>query len=214
MTIRFGIYLVIILIVFIRGCWVYKNLSNPFKILCILMGFTFLSEALSRVFIYLFKSSMYVYPVFAVIQYACFALIFHSIYTNKKLKTFTLLTIILMVGLCILNSIYLQPANEFPSNFLNIMFTLVIFLAVLYLKQAFDNEVFSLSILYFTCTLIVYLVIVLSSLGLLNYFFSKGLNFNLVLDVIFYSGVLFYSMIGRLFLIDITTHNLKNQHEN
>lgn len=205
MTIRFAIYLTVILFVFLRGCWVYKKLSNPFKILCITMGLTFISESFSRVLIYFDKSSMAIYPIFSIVQYSCFALIFYHIFKSVTLKRFVIFTIPIMFVIDFLNTFYLQSLDKFPSNFINFMFTLVIILSIIALKQIFNEDEplqHQASILYFSCALLIYLALILSCLGLINYFNKRDFPIQPLQLTILFSSTLFYSLVGRLFIID------------
>ncbi|RZK54209.1 MAG: hypothetical protein EOO91_16295 [Pedobacter sp.] len=204
MTTRFIVYLIIVLVVFLSGAWKFKKLSPAFKVLCLFMGITFISEVLSRVLIAKSQSSMPLYHIYSPIQYICFAIAFYYVFSNQTLKKLMVFSIPCMLIIGALNTIFLQSLNRFPTNFLILMLSIFILCSLLLFKQLFekDEQELKKSIIYFNGTLLVYSAVVLLNLGLTNYFIKHQIDNKISRDIIYYITLLFYGTIGVTFKLD------------
>lgn len=211
MTVRFAVYLVLILTVSLKGFLSFKKLSQPFKVLSLFLGLTFISESLSRILILYVKNSMPVYHFYSIIQHVCFCIIFYLFILKKSTKKLIIISIPLMTILGILNTIYIQPFNRFPSNFLIIMLTIHITFCLLILKQIFE-EVEYLSnkkanqLLLISSTLI-YSAIVIVNFGLTNYFLNLDIDNIVGRNIVYYTSLAYYIMIGYTFTIEKRNYN-------
>lgn len=173
------------------------------------MGVAFFSEAIGRLLAKYAQNSMPVYHVFSPLQYAGFAMMFFYFLNNAKTKKAIFFSLPFVILLGLLNTIYLQPLSQFPSNFLIVMFTILILFSMMTFKQLIEENQPAEqrnSVLYFTCGLLIYSVVVLLNFGLTNYFLRRDIDNKIGRDIVYYVTVLFYSLIGSLFSIDSKPH--------
>ena len=115
MSTRFLIYLIIVLAGTCIGLIRYRRLKRPFRLLTLLLAFTFVSELTSRLMIRQWHNSSPIYHLFIPVQFAFFVTIYADL---SRWKTQTLRNdLILGMGLlaCV-NLLFLQPLFQFPSN--------------------------------------------------------------------------------------------------
>ncbi|UKN01087.1 hypothetical protein K6119_15255 [Paracrocinitomix mangrovi] len=114
---RFIIYLIVLFVTLVWGLVHFKKLSNSYKLLVLLVGYTFISETLSR-FYYLFAATTFpLYHIIAVVSIILNAMIYTKLsYNNKKSNSIIIGISAVFLTLCILNSVLVQPINTFPSH--------------------------------------------------------------------------------------------------
>lgn len=96
----------------------FKIIDLPSRILCLLLGLTFISELTAFAAAKKYGNNLPVYAVFSIVQ-----LVLVALYFNFTIDVFSKKNIGLYIGglgivVGILNSMFLQPVNTFNSNFL------------------------------------------------------------------------------------------------
>lgn len=206
MSNRFIAYLVLLSVVFLMGLIKYKHLSLPFKYLWLLMGITLISESLSGYLSYQHQSSLPVYHFLSCIEYAGIAMVFSGLYKNKILRRTTFYSIIPVSILGILNSVYLQDMNTFPSNVLLLSHGIFLLFALLLFKQMIDEPIekklYKQSQFWLSTAYLIFPAAVFLSFGLQNYFIRNQLNMQPINNMIYISNFVFYILIGIALLTD------------
>lgn len=140
----------------------------PFRLLTILLAFSFFTESLSRLFIKEFYNPMPVYHIYAPISVMLYCGIVYLMVPRKLIQWICIIPAMIAIPFSLLNSLYLQPLDEFPSNmvlFSHILlsiYSLIIFYHLLYSpedRSLFRNPVFWFSVgtLIFQAASFVYL---------------------------------------------------------
>ena len=108
MSTRILVYLLLLLLVSIKGVVSYKKLTTPFKYLIVLLVFTFVCECISRYLAVTIKNSSPPYHVFVIIEYTILASIYKLLIDNTNVKKYIAVSIYIFCITSILNSIFIQ----------------------------------------------------------------------------------------------------------
>jgi hypothetical protein len=191
----FTIYLLLLLSVFLNGAVQYKKQSAPFKILIIFIGFTFITESISRILAWRLHNSMPIYHLVSPLEYTCFTLMYLSFFQDKKTEAIKYLYLPVII-FSMVNSFYIQGLMNFPSN--SILLFQIIYLAysLLGFKQLLDmstkTSIRRQSFFWLNTALLFFSSTQLFFFGLLNYAIRHHLNlmpiyiFSYVINLIYY----------------------------
>ena len=205
MTLRFVLYLLLLVVVFVIGALQYKKRSAPFQALTLLVGVTVVSESLGRCLTYRNGNSMPVYHIYIILLYLFYAWIYRELSTSPAIKKAILISAPVFVVLSIVNSLYYQSVKQFPSNMLLIACVLIIVLSLLIYRQMlsfpieeslFRQPVFWLNtgtLFFFTTTFLFW--------SFFNYFIRQKLNLTLLTDMIYLSNIIYYVVLGVSLLL-------------
>jgi len=100
------------------GIFKFRTVDFPAKILCVLLGVTFLNEITASVFAIKYHNNLSVYSIFNIVQFVLLAA-----YFNFAIDVFRKSNIGLYIGIAgmavgILNIVFLEPLGNFNTNFL------------------------------------------------------------------------------------------------
>jgi hypothetical protein len=205
MTLRFALYLLLLVVVFVIGVLQYKKRPAPFQALTLLVGVTVVSEILGRCMTYWTRNSSPVYHVYIILLYLFYAWIYRELSTSPAVKKAILISAPVFVALSFVNSLYYQSVKQFPSNMLLIACVLIIFLSLLIYRQMlsfpieeslFRQPVFWLNtgtLFFFTTTFLFW--------SFFNYFIRQKLNLTLLTDMIYLSNIIYYVVLGISLLL-------------
>lgn len=205
MTLRFVLYLLLLVVVFVIGVLQYKKRPAPFQALTLLVGVTVVSECLGRCLIYRNGNSMPVYHIYIILLYLFYAWIYRRLSTSPAVKKAILISAPVFVGLSLVNSLYYQSMKQFPSNMLLIACVLIILLSLSIYRQMlnfpieeslFRQPVFWLNtgtLFFFTTTFLFW--------SFFNYFIRQKLNLSLLTDMIYLSNIFYYVILGVSLLL-------------
>lgn len=133
MSLRFFVYLLLLLSVVIFGYRKFNLLSKEFKILVIYVTYVLISEITSKYFSYYQGNNMVLFHILVPIQ-----LFFYSIFYPLALKKWSIpITIVSFTFIIcsILNTIYVQSINGFPTNNIILSSLLAIPLSLLQFRE-------------------------------------------------------------------------------
>jgi hypothetical protein len=201
MTLRFALYLILLLSVFIMGMIRFNKLTLPFKLLTTLIGITFVSESATRVAAHLYHNALPLYHIISIIQYIFFALIYRYIINAPGIKTFILVTIFIMTFFGIVNAFTLQPwltvfpsYTLLPSEILYCVYALVLFRQML--LNPLTVSLTKQSIFWYNVALILYSSVIFMCDGLTNYFISHHIYNDLLGEVNAVAHYIYYLLLG------------------
>lgn len=163
MSLRFTLYILLVLIAALYGIYNYKDLSKPFRLLVVLMVCVFLSECYGRLLVYRYATSIPAYHLLILAQMILYPYIyFTALPAGKRLKAVILVLMGIGCGFSVWNSMFLQTFFVFPSYSIFLLSLITVFLALLgfyfMLQQPVDRSPakdplfwFSLGNLFFYC---------------------------------------------------------------
>ncbi|MBK0379951.1 hypothetical protein [Mucilaginibacter segetis] len=206
MSIRFFIYLLLLLAVFTYGMLNFKRLSIPFKILTFFLGLTFLSETISRIAILLYRNSAPVDHIFAVTEYIMVAMIYYRLSTDKTFKRFLLFSIPVFIILAIFSMLLYQGILEFPSVLLSIQEVAFVIFSLLYFKEMLLNPI-SISLkkqsaFWFNTAFFLFSSVIFLCFGLMNSFIKSKLGTTFLDTFVYTLNIIFYCTIGLSLIIE------------
>jgi hypothetical protein len=206
MTLRFSLYLSVILIAFIIGAVRYRRLTAPFKYLTVLVGFSFLSEVTSRILAHTIKSSMPVYHIICIIHFILFSIIYHYLLKSGAVNKIIVFMIFFFTAFAIFNTIQLQSFESFPSNSILISQAIYIIYALALFLQMLAVPIFvplsKQSVFWLNISVLVFSSTIFFNLGLINYFHRHDINTKLLDTIIYIVSLSFYGFFGIALLLD------------
>jgi hypothetical protein len=200
MTIRFLLYLVLLVYLLVLGLIRFKRLTQPFQILIILIACTLISEIISRILIFEFKNSSPVYHVFNIINFTGYALIYYFLLQSKLSRKIILALIAGAVCFSIFNTIFLQNLWSFPSNFLLILCFLNIYCSLLLFRQMLNDnvetDILRQSIFWFNCAVLLFYTAIFLNWSFYNYLVRNRFNTKIISTIMYYLNILYYIVVG------------------
>lgn len=111
------LYLFLLGIYFAYGLVKFSQLTSPYRLVVLLIGYTFCSEVINRfVLYYLLENTFLVYHLNAVILIVFYLLIYlQFIQPNPKLKQQIVVFFIVSIVMALLNSLWYKSLWDFPS---------------------------------------------------------------------------------------------------
>jgi hypothetical protein len=209
MSDRFIIYLVLLLFIAITGLYQFRQLSLPFRLLVILVIYTFLSETFSRWLIYYYRQSIPLYHLYVPVQFSFFLLIYSKLLTwSKQLYPF------LIIGgffiLSMINLFYLQSLSRFPSNTVLLASTILILFSLFYFKVMLSKveqvSIFRRSVFWFNSAVLLFFALAFVYWGFYNYLLKHKISTKPVTTIIYYVNLIFYSMLLVSIVLDMKRH--------
>jgi hypothetical protein len=198
-TLRFGIYLSILLTGAIAGFIHYRKLEPEFKIITILLLITLISESITRVLAVTIRNTSPVYHFYSPIEYIGWALAFYYLAISFTLKRLILFSIVVFVILSVLNSLFLQTWLMLNSN-ADLMKTLLtstfsFFVLLEQIKQSAKSRkllnahiILILAVLWFNLQSFFFF-------AFHNYFLSKKVKMLYMYDIHYVSNIIYYILI-------------------
>lgn len=135
---RFNIYLTMLFLGFLYGLKNYLNLGSHFKALVLYLGFSFISEFISRILKVEFANSMPIYHFLIPIQF-----LFFGYFYSKLFKKNASLIISIAISFSIISgfiTIIVQTLDKFPTYSFLILLLFVIVLALFNFKKMISDQ--------------------------------------------------------------------------
>lgn len=140
----FLIYLIILIVATFYGLMYFKKFNKPYRIIVILLLLTLILDLTGRIGMNLGMESTYFIYHFNIIILVSINLLFYlNIFENSSqlLKRIAILvTIIILIG-TILNSVFYQQLNDFPSNGITLHAIQTIFLSLLAFQEMIKQPI-------------------------------------------------------------------------
>ena len=198
MSIRFIIYLSLIAIILIYGLIRIKKINPPFKFLVLLIGLTLLSECISRLYGFYYKTTFPVYHF-----YIPFAILLNSfIYLklldfNSKIQSSIQGVTLLFITLSILNTYFLQTINTFSSygiilhGFQTLLLSLILFFKML--QEPSETPLRKQAVFWFNTGNFVFYGMTFTIFALYNFYYQTVKMSSWVYLVIWFGNIFLYS---------------------
>ncbi len=210
------IILSLILVSVIIGVVRYKKATAPFKLLIIYLILTLVSECISEAMAKLSHNNMIMYHIFAPVEYVFYTLIYRKIFSGKLKQIITYL-MIPVLAFALINSLFFQKTNTFPSNFLLSYQVIFLFYALMGFRQMlldpkqvsiYKQSFFwlNLSLMLFSTTLFLYF-------GLLNFSIRHGMNIDSLTIFSSVVNIIYYILLSTTILIDSSKREIIERNE-
>ncbi|MXV52267.1 hypothetical protein GS399_14915 [Pedobacter sp. HMF7647] len=201
--ILYWILLGIIFLSFVTGLIRFKQHSIAGKILCCLIFSGLINQCIGM---YLGDKTLINYHIFFILQYVLATLFFYYSFSRLEIKIFSL---VLLIPVCIagvINSVYFQKAHTYPSNFALISHSLFLLYSLLLYIQMINSPIklnlFKQSIFWSATAFLVFPVLMLSSIGLYNYFERHKLDETYIYMLFYIANYIFYILLGAALWFD------------
>jgi hypothetical protein len=205
-------YLLLLLIVSVVGFARYKQLGKPFKILTILIACTLVSESIKKVYGRTYHNNMPVSHIWAVIEFSFTAIIYYYLVNNAVLKKIIIGSIAAMMVLAVVNILYFEHLDQFPSLTLEASHIVYVVYSLLLFRQMLlspsEQSLFKQSLFWFNINTLFYATTMFLNFALMSYFIQNKLD---VAPLVYFSiviNVIFYVIIGFALSIDNRKPNL------
>lgn len=207
MTLRFALYLLLLLAVSVYGVFNLKRLNTPFKILTLLIGITFISECLSRLFISKFHNSAPADHGYAIAEFILIAGIYYFLFKNVRMKRLLWASIPLFIIAEIINLVYFQTIFEFPSVLLSAQELACVAFSLFYFTEMLLNPIevplFKQSAFWLNTSLFLFSAIIFLCFGLMNSLIVNQIGTDTLSIFIYWVNIIFYCVLW--FSINIET---------
>jgi hypothetical protein len=193
------------------GIFRYQKLSEPLRLVTILLLITFISEAIGRVLAWSIRNSSPVYHFYSPLECLLLLLIFSRLTRRKSNKYIIKYTFVGLILWSVLNSLFLQGFYEFNSNIDIIKMPATFCIASIIVFEMLepseqDNSIFTsemiiiISVLWFNIAAFIFYVSY-------NYLLKSGVDKKTLNLVHFVSNIVYY----LLLLVAVSTYKAKKE---
>jgi len=202
----FCVYFTILLVSSIFGMVNFKKLTVPFKILTLFLTYTFISEIVARVFALRFRNSSPVYHMFVIANYYFYTAIFYQLLRGSIIRKVVIWTIIPFSCFWMINILFFQHINSFPSYSLMVACTLFIVYSLALFMQMLETPteiaIFKQNIFWFNISALFYSVVLVAFFSISSYMVKHNISnipIDTVVDVI---TAINYALLGFTIIAD------------
>ena len=172
------LYFVFTLFAVLLGFFRFKSHNTEFKILILLLSFSFIIEVAAKFMAIKRHNNMPLYHLYSIIEYLCLTTIYFKILRGWVKKAIITAAIPMLI-FALFNSFYLQGLNHFPSNFLLICELIYIFYAISGFRQMLHTTETALQkqgVFWLNLALIIFSTTLFINFGLTNYLNEHHVN--------------------------------------
>jgi hypothetical protein len=198
MPFRLWIYLSALLISTIIGVVNFKKLTTPFRLLSILLAYTFIHECVVRLGAYYKISLNIVYQIYIVVAFTIYGLIYYFSLIRQVYKSISLFILAIILILGAMNIVL--SIDNFPSIAISFCSCMIIFLSLLQLNELLysDPEIRLIHkpLFWMNTAIMVYWSINFLQLGLYSYFVKANTPNPIMQNIHTYSSIVYYVILG------------------
>lgn len=176
----------------------FKKVDKTFRSVCLLTILTLISELIAKYFSFHRKPNGIVYIIFTPVEYFIYVVIYKTFFDEKKWAKILFISVACLVFAEVVNIIFFQPANEAPTNIMNIESVLLVILSLkLFInireKPVYEN-VLNEGVFWFNSAVLIYYSFDILFWGFHNIVFRLSNP-----PTIIYNGLLLFS--GLLYIV-------------
>ncbi len=198
MPFRLWIYLSALLISALIGVVNFKRLTTPFRILSILLGYTFIHECAVRIGAYYKVSLNIIYQVYILLAFSLYALIYFFSLIKHRFKIIALVVLSIIILLGMINMV--MSIDSFPSIAISFCSCMIIFLSLLQLSELLYSDpelrLIQKPLFWMNTAIMVYWSINFLQLGLYSYFVKTNSPNPITQNIHTYSSIVYYAILG------------------
>jgi hypothetical protein len=197
--IRSVIYLTVILISMAVGLCQFRRSDYVFKVLTLLLLFTFLSETTSFAFAHLVGNNSLIHKIYAPLLVIFFCLIYYELFIARRVKILSICVSLVVFSFVLFVDIFQEKAVS-PAYAIMVIALELIFFSILYFYQMISNPSikdigrspeFWLNtgvLIYFTGSFIFW--------ATFDYFYHHGIIISQYMIVLWVLNIIYYSTLG------------------
>lgn len=184
----------------------YRVLTLPFRILVVIIIFTFISEAVSLCLAINYGLSFPVYHFYVIVSFAMYSIIYQFLLEGSKVRFAIRFITIPLILFCITNSFLFQGIKTFPSINIVVSSVFLVTYALLYFRQLLDQRVDGAivgeSYFLFNIAILAFFSSQIFNWGIYNYLLKSRINPDAIVIFGYVMSVLFYTLLGFTILMD------------
>jgi hypothetical protein len=123
-------YYTILIIAAIATALYFNSVDSPFRLVCLLVLLTVLSEFIARYCKVNYRTNNIVYLIFTPIEFSMYAMIYKRFLNDNKWTKILYITIACLIFATVINSIFFQPPLKTPTNIMDIESVLLVILSL------------------------------------------------------------------------------------
>ena len=216
LLIRFIVYSLFLLSIFIYGTVNLKRFAVPYKMLVILLALTLVSELCGRVLKDQIKNSMPVYHIISVIEYICLTVVYSQLFHGIP-KKIILWLIIPIVSFAIINTLFIQHILSFPSNFILLAQGIYLLFALTGFRQMLlspiDKPLNKQSFFWLNTALLFFSTMLFLFFGLLNYINSHNYDIRPLYTFSYIINFMYYALLLVVLIVNKMEFTLSFKHD-
>lgn len=193
-------YLILLLVITLFGSVKFKKLTLPFKYLVVLIGFTLVSECISRYLVFAIRNSNPPYHIFCIIEFVMLSRVYALLINAKKVRLFINVACVLFPIMSVLNTIFFQGLFSYPNNVLLLSYTIVMILALILFLQMLhhpqEDDLLRQDIFWFNSGIVVFCASVFLTVAFYNYLLRHNISNKLISTVNYSINIVFYITMG------------------
>lgn len=200
------IYQLILLLVTFAGLVRFLSLPAPARVLLLLLLLTCISEVISTSLARHRCNNIIVYHFLVIVSYWCYSLIYYLLIKAPGVRMKIIVAPLFYTVLAVINSLYVERLNEFPSvNLILYGISLSVY-AVLYFKYLIDEDTFEPSVkkpeFLFSIAVLTYYTMETFNWGITRYLISKKvMTLNPLIYFGYITSCLFYLTLGVVLML-------------
>jgi hypothetical protein len=153
----------------------YKKLNKPFKLLSLLLFFSFLLDVANQYVNVRYKNNAPLSHIATIVDYTFYAGIYYYLFKSKYIKKLVFTSILLIAVFFFINALFLQPFYKvFPSNVLLASQILYVIFSMLLFKQMLmypvQINIVKQSIFWYNTAILFFSTTMFLNLALMNYY--------------------------------------------
>ncbi len=108
----------------------FRKVEKSFKWVCLLLVLTLISELIAKYFSIHRQPNGIVYVIFTPVEYFMYTMIYQAFFDDKKWTRILGMSAAGLLVLEVVNTVFIQPVNESPTNIINIESVLLVILSL------------------------------------------------------------------------------------
>jgi hypothetical protein len=200
MTFLMYVYLSVLLIVTLIGAVRLPRLTTAIRILTAVIFITLVSESLSTYLPYRHVSNTIIYHFYVIVSFWLYSLTYFFLFIQARQRLIILVVLILYTLFALVDSLFYQKLQEFPSLNIIVYNVLLFVYSILYMKNLIDLNPFEPSYknptFLFNIAVLSYFTIQIFIWGILNYLLKTGKDIDPLVLFSMCTGILFYGTLG------------------
>lgn len=212
MTFRVLFYLSLLAVTTFVAILKYRKLSTGFKYLTFLLILTFFIEVMAKILEVKVGSSFSIYHYLIIGGLVLNFLIYLNLIAIKKVNFMVMLSLtILFILLSIVNSIYVQPTNKFPSNGIMLHCIQTVLLSLLsylnMLKFPVKTTIYKQPVFWLNTGNLIFYGLTFSIFSFYNLYYKTAQVGSGGYQLIYFTNILLYSFYLIAILLDSRQNN-------
>lgn len=191
----------------LTGIFNFNKLLFAFKILVVLLAFTFLAEIYAKILALQKGNNNLIYHLNVPVQYSIYTVIFYVLSVNKLQRNFAILSAAFLLLFAIINSGFVQSLLQFPTYSLLVESLLILGNVLLVFKNMLsrptDTPLVSQGVFWFSLGTFIFYGFTFFYWGFFQFFLQNNELANVLLLIPYSANLLMYSCYFAALYVEI-----------